>query len=72
MCGDSGDCKDDFVPLKPVSEEGEEEEGEGEREREERGRREVEKEEEKFNDMFEARLVIHQALHLPMMVDKTQ
>ena len=71
MCDDSGDCKDDFVPLKPVSEE-EEGEGEGEREREERGRGEVEKEEEKFNDMFEARFVIHQALHLPMMVDKTQ
>ena len=65
MCDDSGGCEVDFVPLKPVSE------GEEEEEEEERGKG-VEKEDEKFEDMFEARLVIHEALHLPMMTDKTQ
>ena len=65
VCDDSGGCEVDFVPLKPVSEGEEEEE-------EERGKEGVEKEDEKFEDMFEARLVIHEALHLPMMTDKTQ
>ena len=64
VCDDSGGCEVDFVPLEPVSE--------GEEEEEERGKEGVEKEDEKFEDMFEARLVIHEALHLPMMTDKTQ
>ena len=63
MCEESGDSEADFVPLKPVSEEEGEEEREGGEEDEEK---------EKFEDMFEARLVVHQALHLPMMTDKTQ
>lgn len=33
---------------------------------------EEEKDVEALEDTFEARLVIHQALHLPMMTDKQQ
>ena len=44
------------------------EEREGEMEKEE----EVEEEEEVFRSTFEAQLVIHKALHLPMMTDKQQ
>ena len=67
---------DDFVPLKPVSE-GAECKMEGGRPStrsasQEQGDGEGEEEEERYRDMFEARLVIHQALHLPMMTDKTQ
>ena len=50
---------------------------EGGEEREGRGvsvKRDVlpEKVSQEFEDMFEARLVIHEALHLPMVTDKTQ
>ena len=60
----------DFVPLKPVSEtaKGEKRVNSGDREQED----EEEEVGEIFTDMFEARVVIHQALHLPMMTDKTQ
>ena len=60
---------DEFIPLKPVSErlEVKAEEGGGEQDG-----GEDEEDENRFKDMFEARVVIHQALHLPMMTDKTQ
>ena len=68
VCDDSSGHEVDFVPLKPVREEEEERGGVG-------GsvKQEVEEEEEAvFEGMFEARLVVHQALHLPMVTDKTQ
>ena len=60
---------DEFIPLKPASErlEVKAEEGGGEQDG-----GEDEEDENRFKDMFEARVVIHQALHLPMMTDKTQ
>ena len=73
------DTSDDtFVPLKPVSEKDKSPECKSEENRGSRGTDlpdETEEEEEdleRFRDMFEARLVIHQALHLPMLTDKIQ
>ena len=68
---------DDFVPLEPVSEGSECKTEGGRRPREsheqgEGGEGEGEGEGERHRDMFETRLVIHEALHLPMMTDKTQ
>ena len=66
------DTPDDcFIPLQPVSE------GELTAECDSEGtngpvQTEEEDNTERFKDMFEARLVIHQALHLPMMTDKIQ
>ena len=56
---------DEFVPLKPISESSERK-SEGGADSAEQG------DGERLKDMFEARLVIHEALHLPMMTDKTQ
>ena len=72
---DTPSDEDRFVPLKPVSDSDETDEGESEEGQGSGEHREEEKEEEdaeRFKDMFEARLVIHQALHLPMMTDKSQ